>query len=56
MDLDRPRLVLRGLRPSYRRYGLKGAVGYLPVGVLAYLVYERRVRPMLAGGSSDGGA
>ena len=55
MDLDRPRLALRGLRPNYRRYGLKGAVGYL-LGVLAYLVYERRLRPMPAGGSGDGGA
>jgi hypothetical protein len=54
MDLDRPRLALRGLRPRYRRYGLKGAVGYLLVGVPAYLVYERRVRPAIRGGWGDG--
>lgn len=49
MDLDVPRLFLKGMRWSYRRYGVKGALGYLLLGVLAYVLFERKIRPMLEG-------
>lgn len=45
MDLDAPRLFLKGLRWSYRRYGVKGALGFLLLGALAYVVFERTLRP-----------
>lgn len=49
MDFDAPRLFLKGLRWSYRRYGAKGAVGYLLLGVLAYALFKRKIRPKLDG-------
>jgi hypothetical protein len=55
MDLDAPRLFLKGLRWSYRRYGVKGALGFLLLGVLAYVLFERTVRPMIEGQDESNG-
>lgn len=55
MDLDAPRLFLKGLRWSYRRYGTKGALGYLLLGVVGYWLFVRKVKPALEG-RDEGGA
>lgn len=49
MDFDAPRLFLKGLRWSYRRYGVTGALGFLLLGAIAYVTFERKIRPMLEG-------
>lgn len=51
--MDAPRLFVRGLRWSYREYGLKGALGFLVLGTVGYLLYERRLKPLLDGGDGS---
>jgi hypothetical protein len=47
--MDAPRLFVRGLRWSYRKYGLKGAVGFCLLGIVGYLVFTRKIKPKLDG-------
>jgi hypothetical protein len=54
--MDGPRLFLKGLRWSYRRYGLKGVLGFLLLGLVAYVLYERKLKELVTGeASTEGG-
>lgn len=47
-----PELFARGLRWSYRRYGLKGAAAFAVLAVVGYYVAKRR----LFGGGNEAAA
>lgn len=51
-------LFARGLRWSYRKYGLKGAAAFALLAVAGYYLAKRRVDRLFDGGenaSTDGG-
>jgi hypothetical protein len=52
--MDGTQLFLKGLRWSYRRYGAKGVAGFLVLGVVGYLVFEGRLRELVAGEDAGG--
>lgn len=46
-------LLGRGLQWSYRKYGLKGAVGFLTVVGLGYYLLSDRIDRLVGGDTAD---
>lgn len=47
--MDAYGLFTEGLRWSYRKYGLKGAAGFVLLGVVAYYLVNEKLEDLLAG-------
>lgn len=55
--MDAYGLFTKGLKWSYRKYGLKGAAGFVLLGLVAYYVVNEKLEDLLEGepGSGDDG-
>lgn len=51
--MDAYGLFTKGLRWSYRKYGLKGAAAFVLVGLVAYYVVNEKLEDVLEG-EADG--